>query len=58
MQCNHARYTAVALRSIAVLPLILVLVFGTVYLMFRRRGGYHKEDLAMEEGLGAAAPVE
>ena len=49
---------AVALRSMAVLPLILVLIFGIVYVVLKRRGGYRKEELAVEEGLGAEAPVE
>lgn len=41
------------LRLVALLPLVLVLVFGLLYLGDRARGGYRPEALARQAGGGA-----
>jgi hypothetical protein len=34
-----------ALRYVAILPAVLLVIFGTLYLIDRSRGGYKKETL-------------
>lgn len=53
-----AEGASMALQYVAILPAILVLIFGMLYLRDRGQGGYHKESLLIDRKAGGLGVVK